>query len=151
MVLSMSLEPAEVDVAGLAVPPPRLDGFEPAPAVGARGDVPAATPLPRLPAECQDHEREEHGEQEQLGTPPAPSPPPPPAAVNKNASSRAILGAVFSLPTAFATEGIAVGTYIMLSTLSDGGRKVLRERPGWIRKVDRELGRVGGEGRGQEA
>jgi uncharacterized protein with GYD domain len=27
----------------------------------------------------------------------------------------------------------------MLSTLSDAGRKVLRERPGWIRKVNREL------------
>src|SRR3989338_5232024 len=95
MVLSMSLEPAEVDVAGLAVPPPRLDGFEPVPAVGAGGDVPAATPLPRLPAERQDHEREEHGEQEQLGTHPAPSSPPPPAAVNKNASSHAILSPVF--------------------------------------------------------
>lgn len=29
--------------------------------------------------------------------------------------------------------------YVMLSTLSDAGRKVLRERPGWIRKVNREL------------
>ena len=36
-----------------------------------------------------------------------------------------------------------MGTYIMLSTLSDGGRKVLRERPGWIRKVNRELERMG--------
>lgn len=36
-----------------------------------------------------------------------------------------------------------MGTYIMLSTLSDGGRKVLRERPGWIRKVNRELKRMG--------
>jgi uncharacterized protein with GYD domain len=27
----------------------------------------------------------------------------------------------------------------MLSSLSESGRKVLRERPGWIRKVNREL------------
>jgi uncharacterized protein with GYD domain len=57
----------------------------------------------------------------------------------------------FSLPTAFATEGITVGTYIMLSTLSDGGRKVLRERPGWIRKVNRELERMGVKVRAQYA
>ena len=31
----------------------------------------------------------------------------------------------------------------MLSTLSDSGRKVLRERPGWIRKVNRELEHMG--------
>ena len=31
--------------------------------------------------------------------------------------------------------------YVMLSTLSESGRKVLRERPGWIRKVNRELSR----------
>src|SRR3990170_129233 len=72
MVLSMSLEPAEVDVAGLAEPAPRLDRFEPVPTVGTGGDVAAATPPPRLPAERQDHEREEHGEQEQLGTHPGP-------------------------------------------------------------------------------
>ena len=29
--------------------------------------------------------------------------------------------------------------YVMLSSLSESGRKVLRERPGWIRKVNREL------------
>lgn len=29
--------------------------------------------------------------------------------------------------------------YVMLSTLSESGRKVIRERPGWIRKVNREL------------
>lgn len=46
-------------------------------------------------------------------------------------------------PCFFTREDIAVGTYIMLSTLSDGGRKVLRERPGWIRKVNRELERMG--------
>jgi len=44
-----------------------------------------------------------------------------------------------------------VGTYIMLSTLSDGGRKVLRERPGWIRKVNRELERMGVKVRAQYA
>ena len=44
-----------------------------------------------------------------------------------------------------------MGTYIMLSTLSDGGRKVLRERPGWIRKVNRELERMGVKVRAQYA
>ena len=39
----------------------------------------------------------------------------------------------------------------MLSTLSDGGRKVLRERPGWIRKVNRELERMGVKVRAQYA
>lgn len=34
-------------------------------------------------------------------------------------------------------------TYIMLSTLSEAGRKVLRDRPGWIRKVNREVERMG--------
>ena len=33
--------------------------------------------------------------------------------------------------------------YIMLSTLSESGRKVVRERPGWIRKVNAEVGRMG--------
>ena len=42
-------------------------------------------------------------------------------------------------------------TYIMLSTLSDGGRKVLRERPGWIRKVNRELEGMGVKVRAQYA
>ena len=36
-----------------------------------------------------------------------------------------------------------MSVYIMLSTLSDGGRKVLRERPGWIRKVNNEMERMG--------
>ena len=31
----------------------------------------------------------------------------------------------------------------MLSTLSESGRKVLRERPGWIRKVNGDLQRMG--------
>ena len=44
-----------------------------------------------------------------------------------------------------------MGTYIMLSTLSDGGRKVLRERPGWIRKVNRELEHMGVKVRAQYA
>src|SRR3972149_4384206 len=70
--LIMSRDAAEVDVAGLAVPPPRLDGLEPAPTVGAGGDAPAATAPPCLPAEGQDRDREEHGEQEQLGTHPSP-------------------------------------------------------------------------------
>jgi len=33
--------------------------------------------------------------------------------------------------------------YIMLSTLSESGRKVLRRRPGWIRKVNGDVGRMG--------
>jgi uncharacterized protein with GYD domain len=36
-----------------------------------------------------------------------------------------------------------VSLYIMLSTLSESGRKVLRGRPGWIRKVNREVERMG--------
>src|SRR5438552_15506403 len=31
----------------------------------------------------------------------------------------------------------------MLSTLSESGRKVLRERPGWIRKVNADVTRMG--------
>jgi uncharacterized protein with GYD domain len=31
----------------------------------------------------------------------------------------------------------------MLSTLSESGRKVLRERPGWIRKVNADVQRMG--------
>jgi uncharacterized protein with GYD domain len=31
----------------------------------------------------------------------------------------------------------------MLSTLSESGRKVLRERPGWIRKVNADVKRMG--------
>ncbi len=42
-------------------------------------------------------------------------------------------------------------TYIMLSTLSEAGRKVLRERPGWIRKVNREVERMGAKVRAQYA
>lgn len=33
--------------------------------------------------------------------------------------------------------------YVMLSTLSESGRKVLRDRPGWIRKVNAEVERMG--------
>jgi uncharacterized protein with GYD domain len=36
-----------------------------------------------------------------------------------------------------------VSLYIMLSTLSESGRKVLRERPGWIRKVNADVKRMG--------
>jgi uncharacterized protein with GYD domain len=39
----------------------------------------------------------------------------------------------------------------MLSTLSESGRKVLRERPGWIRKVNRELESKGAKVRAQYA
>ena len=42
-------------------------------------------------------------------------------------------------------------TYIMLSTLSEAGRKVLRDRPGWIRKVNREVERMGAKIRVQYA
>lgn len=42
-------------------------------------------------------------------------------------------------------------TYIMLSTLSEAGRKVLRDRPGWIRKVNREVERMGAKVRAQYA
>jgi uncharacterized protein with GYD domain len=44
-----------------------------------------------------------------------------------------------------------VGLYILLSTLSESGRKVLRERPGWIRKVNREVERMGAKVRAQYA
>ena len=33
--------------------------------------------------------------------------------------------------------------YVMLSTLSESGRKVLRGRPGWIRKVNADVQRMG--------
>jgi uncharacterized protein with GYD domain len=36
-----------------------------------------------------------------------------------------------------------VGLYVMLSTLSESGRKVLRERPGWIHKVNADVARMG--------
>lgn len=36
-----------------------------------------------------------------------------------------------------------MGLYIMLSTLSESGRKVLRGRPGWIRKVNADVERMG--------
>jgi hypothetical protein len=36
-----------------------------------------------------------------------------------------------------------VALYVMLSSLSESGRKVLRQRPGWIRKVNRELEALG--------
>lgn len=41
--------------------------------------------------------------------------------------------------------------YVMLSSLSESGRKVLRERPGWIRKVNRELESKGAKVRAQYA
>ena len=36
-----------------------------------------------------------------------------------------------------------MGLYVMLSTLSESGRKVLRERPGWIKKVNADVARMG--------
>jgi uncharacterized protein with GYD domain len=50
----------------------------------------------------------------------------------------AILRATFAGP-----RRRAVAHYVMLSTLSESGRKVLHARPGWIRKVNRELSRRG--------
>lgn len=41
--------------------------------------------------------------------------------------------------------------YVMLSTLSESGRKVLRERPGWIRKVNKELEAKGAKVKAQYA
>ena len=41
--------------------------------------------------------------------------------------------------------------YVMLSSLSESGRKVLRQRPGWIRKVNRELEALGAKVRAQYA
>ena len=35
-----------------------------------------------------------------------------------------------------------VAVYIMLSTLTESGRKVLRERPGWIKKVNADVRRM---------
>src|SRR5205809_8040373 len=55
--------------------------------------------------------------------------------------SRAILARVLAA-TSF-EGGPAVALYIMLSTLSESGRKVLRERPGWIRKVNADVTRMG--------
>jgi uncharacterized protein with GYD domain len=36
-----------------------------------------------------------------------------------------------------------VSLYIMLSTLSESGRRVIRERPGWIRKVNADVSQMG--------
>jgi len=44
-----------------------------------------------------------------------------------------------------------VAHYVMLSSLSESGRKVLRERPGWIRKVNREIEEKGAKVRAQFA
>jgi len=44
-----------------------------------------------------------------------------------------------------------VAHYVMLSSLSESGRKVLRERPGWIRKVNRELESKGAKVKAQFA
>ena len=41
--------------------------------------------------------------------------------------------------------------YVMLSSLSESGRKVLRQRPGWIRKVNLELEALGAKVRAQYA
>src|SRR6476646_507102 len=42
-----------------------------------------------------------------------------------------------------APGGAVVSLYVMLSTLSESGRKVLRGRPGWIRKVNADVQRMG--------
>ena len=47
-----------------------------------------------------------------------------------------------ALPEAVTKEP-TVSLYVMLSTLSESGRKVLRERPGWIRKVNGDVERMG--------
>jgi uncharacterized protein with GYD domain len=44
-----------------------------------------------------------------------------------------------------------VSLYVMLSTLTESGRKVLRERPGWIRKVNADVRRMGARVVGQYA
>jgi uncharacterized protein with GYD domain len=44
-----------------------------------------------------------------------------------------------------------VAHYVMLSSLSESGRRVLRGRPGWIRKVNRELEGKGAKVRAQYA
>jgi uncharacterized protein with GYD domain len=44
-----------------------------------------------------------------------------------------------------------VALYVMLSSLSESGRKVLRQRPGWIRKVNLELEAKGAKVRAQYA
>jgi uncharacterized protein with GYD domain len=44
-----------------------------------------------------------------------------------------------------------VAHYVMLSSLSESGRRVLRGRPGWIRKVNRELESKGAKVRAQYA
>jgi uncharacterized protein with GYD domain len=36
-----------------------------------------------------------------------------------------------------------VSLYVMLSSLSESGRMVLRERPGWIKKVNADVQRMG--------
>lgn len=36
-----------------------------------------------------------------------------------------------------------MATYVMLSTLSESGRQVLRARPGWIQKVNADVQRLG--------
>lgn len=41
--------------------------------------------------------------------------------------------------------------YVMLSSLSESGRRVLRGRPGWIHKVNRELEAKGAKVRAQYA
>src|SRR5439155_21620854 len=63
------------------------------------------------------------------------------AMVPNGKKSRAILARVVAA-TRF-KGGPAVSLYVMLSTLSESGRKVLRERPGWIRKVNADEGRMG--------
>ena len=60
------------------------------------------------------------------------------ASAGRATERSAILRARFVAP-----RRCAVAHYVMLSTLSEAGRKVLHARPGWIRKVNRELSRRG--------
>jgi uncharacterized protein with GYD domain len=57
------------------------------------------------------------------------------------AEADAILPGVAALRARARRRGVSF--YVMLSTLSESGRKVLRGRPGWIRKVNADVQRMG--------
>ncbi len=57
-------------------------------------------------------------------------------------AATALYSAALSRDRAWHGEA-GVSLYVMLSTLSESGRKVLRERPGWIRKVNADVQRMG--------
>jgi uncharacterized protein with GYD domain len=58
-------------------------------------------------------------------------------------AARCILADVVARLTLSQGGHRAVSLYVMLSTLSESGRKVLRGRPGWIRKVNADVQRMG--------